>query len=248
MTNLPSLKTTVRGAMARRRSRRSNEIAISLFLLTHHRKPSVLLDFCEFAHSGLDRVCVDVLGQDGIILSLDLDHFIANKHNLVAHLDAVLEHPPVFLDVSGSNTQARLCGEKVTCEILDSVRALRCRIVTSEGLVICQERVEGWNLATLFGVLLGYPVVYWFSSQQDENCLSGQDLAVYSVVCEGSTPVSFTIPTSALHLPEVTSSLDSWLCTTWPEVGACPWNHQFDLDGVQLTFSCSTVNKPSVVL
>lgn len=248
MNDLPSLKSRVRGALSRRSSRRSHEVAINLFLLTHRRKPSLLLDFCEFAGSGLDRVCRDVLGQDGIILSLDLDHFIASRPRLVAHLDAVLEHPPVFLDVSGSNLQARLCVPTVKSEILDSVRALRCRIVKSAEMLVCVERAEGWNLSTLFGILLGYPLVYWFSSLQDENCLSGEDLTVFSVVCESSTPVSFSIPNSVLHLPEVSGSLAAWLGSTWPEVGTCPWNQDFNLDGVKFSFVRATVNKPSVVL
>ena len=53
---------------------------------------------------------------------------------------------------------------------------------------------------------------------------------------------------SALDLAPIKQALAGWLATTWPEVGRSPWNQQYTLDGVEVTFRRETVNKPFVVL
>lgn len=52
-----------------------------------------------------------------------------------------------------------------------------------------------WNLCTAFGVLLGYPVVYWFDGGADAaNCLALEELNVVRVRCagQGDLPVPRT--------------------------------------------------------
>lgn len=70
------------------------------------------------------------------------------------------------------------------------------------------EQCEDWNLCTIFGILLGYPVSYWFDQNKSfENCLSMTTLMVTaaSATWEGDTAsntsclYSFSVPADLLH-------------------------------------------------
>ncbi|XP_068598666.1 UPF0739 protein C1orf74 homolog [Brachionichthys hirsutus] len=79
------------------------------------------------------------------------------------------------------------------------------------------ENSEKWNLCTVFGLLLGYPVTYWFDQTRSfENCLSMTPLAVTtaSATWRGDSTghacrlYSFSIP--AVLLQDVRPKLDNW--------------------------------------
>merc|ERR1712098_401425 len=70
---------------------------------------------------------------------------------------------------------------------------------------------SSWNLCTLFGFLLGFPVVYYFDVEMDlnTNCLSNRDLIVYKVGVNNIYPISFSIP--KILEPECKNAIDLWL-------------------------------------
>lgn len=79
------------------------------------------------------------------------------------------------------------------------------------------EKSDKWNLCTLFGILLGYPVTYWFDQNESfENCLAMTPLTVTtaSAAWQADTEVhrcclySFSIP-AVLH-EETRSALEYW--------------------------------------
>jgi len=79
------------------------------------------------------------------------------------------------------------------------------------------EESEEWNLCTVFGLLLGYPVTYWFDQTKSfENCLSMTPLMVTtaSVTWQADTAghtcclYSFSVP-AVLH-KETQSNLEDW--------------------------------------
>lgn len=79
------------------------------------------------------------------------------------------------------------------------------------------EKSEEWNLCTVFGLLLGYPVTYWFDQTHSfENCLSMTPLMVTkaSATWRADTAghacclLSFSIP-AALH-KQTQSNLEDW--------------------------------------
>ena len=168
------------------RNQNAAAAAVSLFMLVHRRKPSLLFDFCRFPDSGLDKLIYHALHSGGrrienhgVVLQLDGDDYvIAIKSRLLAHLNQVLDAPPVFLDLSGTEcpgSPAIICSDNIVCDILNSVRELRSRLAAASADDDSGERLihidtaadlSGCNLATLFGVLLGYPVVYWFPPSQ----------------------------------------------------------------------------------
>lgn len=110
------------------------------------------------------------------------------------------------------------------------------------------EKSEGWNLCTVFGLLLGYPATYWFDQTKSfENCLSMTPLTVTTASATWQADnaghrchlYSFSIP--AVLLGEVESNLENWrLCL----------QERFQKQNVlkDLTICQSTVTLPSVCL
>ncbi|XP_042364087.1 UPF0739 protein C1orf74 homolog [Plectropomus leopardus] len=76
---------------------------------------------------------------------------------------------------------------------------------------------EHWNLCTVFGLLLGYPVAYWFDQTESfENCLSMTPLTVTTASATWRTDAaghtfclySFSVP--AVLLKAAQSNLENW--------------------------------------
>ncbi|XP_068171189.1 UPF0739 protein C1orf74 homolog [Antennarius striatus] len=110
------------------------------------------------------------------------------------------------------------------------------------------QKSEEWNLCTVFGLLLGYPVTYWFDQTKTfENCLSMTPLVVTtaSATWQGDATghrcclYSFSIP--AILLQEFQPKLDKWRHRLQEKI-----NQQDVLK--DLTVCQSTVTLPSVCL
>lgn len=110
------------------------------------------------------------------------------------------------------------------------------------------KKSEDWNLCTVFGLLLGYPVTYWFDqSSSFENCLALTPLVVTtaSVLWQKETSghrcclYSFSLPASLLH--QTRPMLDNWRCGL---------QERFQQQNVlqDLIISQKTVTLPSVCL
>lgn len=110
------------------------------------------------------------------------------------------------------------------------------------------EKAERWNLCTVFGLLLGYPVTYWFDQTKSfENCLSMTPLMVTTASATWQADsaghrchlYSFSVP--AVLLQETQSNLENWrLCL----------KERFQQQNVlkDLTVCQSTVTLPAVCL
>lgn len=81
------------------------------------------------------------------------------------------------------------------------------------------KKSEDWNLCTAFGLLLGYPVTYWFDQTSSfENCLAMTPLVVTtaSALWQKETSgyrcclYSFSVPADLLH--ETQPILENWRC------------------------------------
>ncbi|XP_073323944.1 UPF0739 protein C1orf74 homolog [Pagrus major] len=110
------------------------------------------------------------------------------------------------------------------------------------------EKSEEWNLCTVFGVLLGYPVTYWFDQNKSfENCLSMTPLMVTTASATWQADsaghkcllYSFSIP--AVLLQATQPNLENWRLRL---------QERFQQQNVlkDLTVCQSTVTLPSVCL
>ncbi|XP_009460731.1 PREDICTED: UPF0739 protein C1orf74 homolog, partial [Nipponia nippon] len=162
-------------------------------------------------------------------------------------------HPAPFMDVSAGRRSPGLCGPAEAEAIRDHLAALlahlRAAEATATGPVSSSEVVPaGWNLCTIVGVLLGYPVAYAFSVEEStENCLALAPLRVFTV--QASCPriknglrvqiYSFSIPESlCAELKEV---LDAW-CDELKEA------FSVQNDFVDLCILSKVVSLPAVAL
>ncbi|XP_068450663.1 UPF0739 protein C1orf74 homolog [Clinocottus analis] len=110
------------------------------------------------------------------------------------------------------------------------------------------EKSDDWNLCTVFGLLLGFPVTYWFDQTKSfENCLSMTPLIVTTASATWQTDsashrcclYSFSFP--AVLLDAVQSNLEDWRLRL---------QERFKQQNVlkDLTFCQSKVTLPSVCL
>ncbi|XP_061583224.1 UPF0739 protein C1orf74 homolog [Cololabis saira] len=106
------------------------------------------------------------------------------------------------------------------------------------------EKCEEWNLCTVFGLLLGYPVTYWFDQTESfENCLSMTPLLVIaaSATCAGHIChlYSFSVPAGLQE--EANCKLENWKLRL---------QKRFEQQNVlkDLCISQSTVTLPAVCL
>ncbi|XP_022276574.1 UPF0739 protein C1orf74 homolog isoform X3 [Canis lupus familiaris] len=122
--------------------------------------------------------------------------------------------------VASSQPHPSIC----SLDQLQDLKALMAEIITHlQGLqkdlsvaVSCSRlRSSDWNLCTVFGILLGYPVPYTFQlNQGDDNCLALTPLRVFAARISwlrGHPPVllySFSVPESSF--PALREILNTW--------------------------------------
>lgn len=196
-----------------------NPAAGSLVTLLEHLHQARLITHC---------LNVVELGSDLIIVNVAEVHKLSE--NLIS-LDLIL------IDVSGSNRKPKKLGvgdgdlEKSNVyyyggEHVNEIK--KCFRYILEKLDISKvskvDTLVTCNLTSLFGTLLGYPVIYWFSTdgRNQDNCLAGEQLTCVKVcvklkinsppkhnLCKDHVLYSFSYPTELEHyyLPLV----DKWI-------------------------------------
>ncbi|CAG5126587.1 unnamed protein product [Candidula unifasciata] len=144
-------------------------------------------DFTLDLHKhGLTRSKVNVIsiGQDVVVYSIS-----HGKLLLAASLDS-----RCYIDISASLLSPDLANNEGLAYTVDVFSNL-CRNIHS----ICERQdsesvhdvgiTDILNGCCLFGLLLGYPCVYWFDlSEGDDHCLSTQSLRLFKVIGHKLTP------------------------------------------------------------
>ncbi|NXC42629.1 CA074 protein, partial [Penelope pileata] len=169
-------------------------------------------------------------------------------------LEAALHtRPAPFLDVAAARRSPALCGPAEAAAIRGHLEALLAHLAAAEeaaaGPVSCSEVVPtGWNLCTVFGVLLGYPAAYTFPTEEgSENCLALTPLRVFTAQAscpriQGGLRVqisSFSVPESLCA--ELRAVLDAWRDELRDNFCA-------QSDFVDLCISSEVVSLPAVAL
>lgn len=124
-----------------------------------------------------------------VILMLNNDLLVINTAILLAR------PPTVFIDVSSKLDKpvvvSECVWESVRCAIQVIHGAITAAKSCSDGqlLIVSQLTLtDEVNLCTIFGWLLGYPVVYWFDDGHSDShdCVSMQHLVCYSVTASNA--------------------------------------------------------------
>lgn len=191
------------------------------------------------------------------LLTLDL-----NGNSLIVNSSAVKSSLKSFLH-DGSVSVIDVCHSLEEPVITDLQRREVMRTVARELLGLLEEflqlkeaekplyvgqKSEEWNLCTVFGLLLGYPAVYWFNQSEGfDNCLSMTPLMVIKAsavwrqdrVNHSFGLYSFSIPANLQE--ETRSDLEKWKISL---------QERFEQQQVlkDLSLSQSTATLPSVCL
>lgn len=189
------------------------------------------------------------------LLTLDLNGnaLIVNPLTVRTNVEQLHGNSVAVIDVCHSLEEPTVA-DPLRGELKSMTHDLLCLLRESEELKEAEkphhagEMSEGWNLCTVFGLLLGYPVTYWFDQTKSfENCLSMTPLMVTTASATWQTDAaghrcclySFSVP--AALLKEVKSNLENWrLCL----------QERFQQQNVlkDLRVCQSTVTLPSVCL
>jgi len=147
-------------------------------------KPSYLFDQCQVTKGQCEQLIarlasIDPLQTLRILVIDDVDTLVINETRLVAILDD-FRVETVFVDVDiGHNSPVALTHSEHLLTISKMTDHVSSRIKSSSHPVLAIEVERDWNLATLFGILLNYPAVYWFPP--DRQIAGNTDVVVVRV-------------------------------------------------------------------
>ena len=130
-----------------------------------------------------------------------------------------------------------LSREQPTCLRQSEVNETKILLNMSRQVVKCndsilQNEVDEVNLTTLFGLLLGYPVVYTFSDSDDVTSLNNIELNIYKVFLKNIEVISFSVPSVLVN--NVSQHIDSWQDRLDKVLGSLSIDHSFSVDHVNL--------------
>lgn len=188
-------------------------------------KPALLYD-CNCAGSSELQSFLEELQGLGFltqglhILEIGENCLIVSPEHACQHLERVLLGSIAFVDVSSSLPHP--CVRSL--DQLQDLKSLIAEIIThlqgrqrDLSVAVSRSRLcsSDWNLCTVFGILLGYPVPYTFHlNQGDDNCLALTPLRVFTARISwllGQPPVllySFSVPESLF--PALMDILNTW--------------------------------------
>lgn len=195
----------IRTHLGKSLSKNSSSLLWDLILISVGLKPCLLFDYACVDAEKLKNVLED-LQKFGLSLSHSLsvvvlgqDVFIADVKKLLSKLKDNLKNKTFTLvNVSGNLKRPCFVDEKVESQLNVHFTDLVLQLEQhSEQFAFRYdiEVKEMWNLSTIFGFLLCYPVVYWFDTMTDHNCLSLEPLALYKAILTlPYPPSSFDFP------------------------------------------------------
>ncbi|KAM4814966.1 UPF0739 protein C1orf74 homolog isoform 1-T2 [Thomomys bottae] len=200
-------------------------LAGELLAVVQGLKPAILYD-CNSAGVLMLQGYLEKLQELGFLASglhiLDIgeNSLIVDPEQACQHLEQVLLGTIAFVDVSSSQPHPSIC----SLEQLQNLKVLVTEIIThlqglqrTSSLAASHSRLHSshWNLCTVFGILLGYPVSYAFPvNQVDDNCLAMTPLRVFTAQMswlQGQPPIllySFSVPESLF--PALRDILNAW--------------------------------------
>jgi len=223
-----------------------SELSIDLIFLINNLKPCILWDYDQADPNELLKLN-ELFGKDLIILVIGLDCVITFAERLKYLLNNFLASTPNFIDVSAALNSPQVVSYSKVKHVKEMVQSMLAQLNIKEHSSLLEVRLsEKWNLSTLFGILLGFPVVYYYDISGD-NCLSNLSLNVWKVGCKWKSimvwPISFSVPC------DVEESFQTEIENWWNRVSCLnKWGHPFQIGGLQIISESEIVSMSSVVL
>ncbi|KAM5237653.1 UPF0739 protein C1orf74 homolog [Ctenodactylus gundi] len=200
-------------------------LAGEVLAVTRGLKPAVLYDCNCAGPLALQSYLEELQGLDFInsglhILEIGENSLIVSPEQVCQHLDRLLLGTTALVDVSSSQPHPSVC----FLDMLSDLKVFMAEIFMhlqglqrdlSVGVSHSRLHSSDWNLCTVFGILLGYPVPYTFHlNQGSDNCLALIPLRVFTARISwllGQPSIllySFSVPDSLF--PALRDILNSW--------------------------------------
>lgn len=222
----------------RKSSKIKRNFVENLIFVLNGLKPAYLVDCFAPSEAKLAEFLADVRLIGGLteprLVVVSSELFVVNVERVRTLMSRDCPNGFQLIDVSKSLAKPRLMPATESCEILTTIfQCLRSKLsdLYSDIFTFSDCDLAGVNQSTVYGLLLGYPVLYWFdvSNSIDGNCLGMQELVVNVVRAKEpavSEPCfSFSYPTS------LRSQLESYVGFWFEKVKS---HASFDLELVRM--------------
>ncbi|XP_061187728.1 UPF0739 protein C1orf74 homolog isoform X2 [Saccostrea echinata] len=148
---------------------RSSEIKSNIQFVDFGLKPAFLVDFGVSTLESVvnlvsDLKCYNLIQNNLKAVAVGMDYLIINPEEFVKlHSESMVVK---FVDISSTNDTPKIIEKN---DVLEHVISTCFSLVMEDGVATAYKGDNHVNLATVFGLLIGYPVVYWFDSESLES-------------------------------------------------------------------------------
>lgn len=124
-----------------------------------------------------------------ILITLNEDYIILNYTKYIHHE----EESNIFINISGDLSEPILVED--SSSMSESILHTKNQITQKLSSEFIKLMIShAYCIPTIFGHLIGYPVLYWQNPNDDRNCLSCVDLNVFQVFSNNILLISFSVP------------------------------------------------------
>ncbi|EDO47838.1 predicted protein, partial [Nematostella vectensis] len=180
------------------------DILREFMLVSIGAKASLLFDYAYVESSKMFSLLQDLQSQNILenalsVVVLGEDIIICDMCKIITFLEVRLqENDFVVVDISVHLKKPKvICKKEQFLQLLEQMRhrLLECgsegKPCQEKALILHIDTLPDWNISSLFGFLLGYPVIYWYDKVGDYNCLAMEPLYLYQVFISTSTCLHF---------------------------------------------------------
>ena len=173
-----------------------------LFVIDVGLKPSFLLDYVSTDFHKVDLAIV-TLHKNGYLKNrlrvLQVDNFeifIFNTTHLLQHLEEVRGNMCLFINVSTSAKTPRVLHSSTSNELVDNIFSCLDAVMSTASTGALDDPLQinphnSVNRTTLYGILLGYPIIYWYETKEEamekgetDTCLSLVPIRVHKLTAQ----------------------------------------------------------------
>ena len=188
-------------------TRKWKALSLNLLFLIQDLKPGFLWDLGSLQIE--DLISLKSIINDILIIDINTDYFITSRTKIQQHLTKMVENFPVLVDISGHLSDPIVASDEVEDDMKTMIKEVQIQVSNKETVTMELDIQDGWNISSLYGLLLGFPVVYFYDLKYQSNCLSNQDLSVFKVGLHKEWPISFSVPTNLLKASEL--NIQQWI-------------------------------------
>ena len=161
-------------------------VTLDIIVVDFGIKPAFLFDYGTVTATKMSELLSSAhasgfLRTELCVVCIEMDLLIVSPKTLHSEPFESLFEKLAIVDISGSLTQPNIVDDKELLKTtFEEFNKIKCFTGSIKSLKVSDN--HEFNPSTLFGLLLGYPAVYWYDMNSDINCLSMQALLCYKVI------------------------------------------------------------------